>query len=211
MNKFFLGLHALTIAAISFLGFVVLTRQSAEKIAYQQPPSAIKNEAPASEVSPQDLQGLRDYVDEQLLNLQPIEKIVTEKVIEKTVVSEDKKQTSYIPLGTSYETRSTDWVTVPDSGVYIDLDNDFSSSSYVTWEASLKADNGGEIEARLWDDTNKIAVNSSSLKTSSNEYLRVYSGQLAFWRGNNLYKVQIKSKDSKQVSVSGAKIKIVVK
>lgn len=118
--------------------------------------------------------------------------------------------TSYVSIGSTYSTRSTDWVEVPDSGVYIDLINDFGEEAKVSWEASLKVANAnGTAFARLYDDTNKIAVDFSEIKTEMNDtYEPVSSGELPFWRGRNLYKVQIKSLNSSEVTFTGGRVKV---
>jgi hypothetical protein len=133
------------------------------------------------------------------------------KVIEKTIVSPAKtKATSYIPMGSTYTTTSTDWYTLNDTEIYIDLINDYGTNATVSWEASLMVAHGnGQAFARLWDDTNKIAVNGSELTTINNaSYSLVSSGNVPLWRGRNLYIVQIKSLNSFDVSITGAKIKI---
>lgn len=122
-----------------------------------------------------------------------------------------KTQTSYIPLGSTASSTSTDWYTVGDASSYIDLVNDFNSNAYVTWEASLKIKHGnGEARARLWDNTNKIAVDGSELVTSGNEdYEHKKSGRIYLWNGNNNYMIQIKSVGGYEVTVSDAKVKVV--
>lgn len=132
-----------------------------------------------------------------------------EKIIEKEIVS-DIPKTSYIPMGTTYTTTSTGWYTLDDTAIYIDLINDYGSSAKVSWEALLKvAHANGQAYARLWDDTNKIAVNGSELTAINNSsYQQVSSGNLPFWRGRNLYKVQIKSLNSFEITITGAKIRV---
>jgi hypothetical protein len=132
-----------------------------------------------------------------------------EKIIEKEIVS-DTPKTSYISMGTTYTTTSTGWYTLEDTAIYIDLINDYGSSAKVSWETLLKvAHANGQAYARLWDDTNKIAVNGSELTTINNaSYLQVSSGNLPFWRGRNLYKIQIKSLNSFEITITGAKIKV---
>lgn len=119
-------------------------------------------------------------------------------------------KTDYISMGTTYTTTSTDWVTIEDSATYIDLVNDYGKNAKVSWETSLKVAHGnGQAYARLYDDTNKIAVNFSELITVNNDqFKQVSSGNLPFWRGRNLYKVQIKSLNSFEVTYSGGKIKV---
>ena len=133
----------------------------------------------------------------------------SERVVEKTVTTKPVG-TIYIPMGSSYTTTSTDWYTLDDTEVYIDLENDYGSGARVSWEALLKvAHANGQAFARLWDDTNKIAVNGSELTTVNNsDYQFVSTGTIPFWKGRNLYKVQIKSLNSFEVSITGGKIRV---
>ncbi|MFV1917363.1 MAG: hypothetical protein ACC618_02715 [Patescibacteria group bacterium] len=153
--------------------------------------------------------------------LAEIERIVNEKlssklkptqaVVEKiTTVIQESSGTSYIPMGNAGATTSTDWVDVEGAVVYINLENDYRKGSVVSWEASLKVAHGnGKAFARLYDDTNKIAVDFSELSSENNSsFKQVISGNLPLWRGNNLYKVQIKSLNSFEVTYSGGRIKI---
>ncbi|KKQ37362.1 MAG: hypothetical protein US53_C0020G0015, partial [Candidatus Woesebacteria bacterium GW2011_GWA1_37_7] len=119
-------------------------------------------------------------------------------------------KTTYIPMGSSTIVTSTDWVDVPDSGVYIDLERDYGKSAKVSWEASLKVAHGnGKAFARLYDDTNKIAVDYSEITTENNvNFKQLSSGNLPFWRGRNLYKVQLKSLNSFEITYGGGKIKV---
>jgi mannose-6-phosphate isomerase-like protein (cupin superfamily) len=134
----------------------------------------------------------------------------TRTVVKEVSTNTSSKQTTYIPMGTTFSTKSMDWVDVPDSSVYVDLINDYGSDTWVSWEVSLKVSQGnGKAFARLYDDTNKIAVNFSELSTESNAFFKqVISGSLPFWRGRNLYKVQIRSLNSSDVTYSGGRIKI---
>ncbi len=119
-------------------------------------------------------------------------------------------QTAYVSLGTTTTATSTSWIDVDDSTVYIDLINDYGGNAKVVWEASLKVAHGnGQAFVRLYDATNNIAVDYSELSTVDNsDYEQVYSGNLPLWRGRNLYKVQIKSLNSFEVTYSGGRIKI---
>src|SRR3989344_1208141 len=125
-------------------------------------------------------------------------------------VQDTSVKTTYIPMGSSTIVTSTDWVDVPDSGVYIDLERDYGKSAKVSWEASLKVAHGnGKAFARLYDDTNKIAVDYSEITTENNvNFKQLSSGNLPFWRGRNLYKVQLKSLNSFEITYGGGKIKV---
>ncbi len=119
-------------------------------------------------------------------------------------------QTTYIPLGTTFKTSSTNWVDVTDSGAYIDIENDYGQNAYIEWEAYLSVAHGnGQVFARLWDDTNKIAVAGSELTSINNSTAKlVISPRIYLWRGRNLYKVQIKSLNGFEVTYSSGRMKI---
>ena len=125
-------------------------------------------------------------------------------------VGDSGAKTTYIPMGATFATTSTSWVDVSDSAVYIDVENDYGKDAKVSWEASLKVAHGnGKAFARLYDDTNKIAVDFSQVSTTDNvDFEQVTSTYLPFWRGRNLYKVQLKSLNSFEVTYSGGKIKV---
>jgi hypothetical protein len=132
-------------------------------------------------------------------------------VVTKTTTQTTGNRTSYIPMGSVATTTSTDWVDVADSDVYIDLKNDFGTAAYVTFETSLKVANGnGQAFVRLKDVTHGISVDGSELSSTDNaNYIRVSSGKLNLWQGRNLYRVQIKSLNSFEVTQSNGKIKVV--
>lgn len=134
----------------------------------------------------------------------------SEKVVEKTTVVTKSAGTTYIPMGTTGETTSTGWVDVDDSSVYIDVENDYGPDAKVSWEASLKVAHGnGQAFARLYDDTHNIGVDFSEISATNNvDFEQVSSGNLPFWKGRNLYKVQIKSLNSFKITYSGGKIKV---
>ena len=139
--------------------------------------------------------------------------IATISAVPKTIVQKIgiiQKQTSFISLGTTANTTSTSWVDVEDAEVYIDLENDYGKDAKVSWEASLKvAHSNGQAFARLYDDNNKIVVLESEISTTNNaDFEQASSSNLNFWKGRNLYKVQIKSLNSFEVTYSGGRIKI---
>lgn len=128
-----------------------------------------------------------------------------------TMVKETSRPTtSYIPIGAAASTKKTDWIDVKVGEVYIDP-ADYGGSPTVSWEASLKVAHGnGKTFARLFDATNGIAVAGSEISVeNSADYKQVSSGNLAFWRGRNLYRVQIKSLNTFEVFIDSARIKIV--
>lgn len=120
-----------------------------------------------------------------------------------------QKITSYVPFSGSFSTTNTDWTDVPGTQAYVDLKNNYNANAYVTFEASIKADSGSEVFARLFDSTHAIAVGGSEISTASTSSTLVSSGRVYLWSGNNLYKVQIKSLNSFNVTFGSGTIKIV--
>lgn len=121
------------------------------------------------------------------------------------------KKTSYISLSGPITTTSTAWVDASGVEVYVDLTNDYSKDATVFWEATLSvADGNGQALARLFDVTHGIAVNGSEISLTNNAIpTLVSSGNLSFWSGKNLYRVQLKSLNSFVVTFASGRIKIV--
>lgn len=132
----------------------------------------------------------------------------TPVAINQSVVS-GKNQVTYIPLSGSFSTNSTSWVDVAGTEAWIDLENEYGKGAVVTFEATLKIANASGLAfARLYDATNKIAVDGSEVNVSTAGYSTVSSTNLPLWRGRNLYKVQIKSLNSQEATFGGGRIKI---
>jgi len=224
---------ALLVAASLLLGFFLLRTQAQQRQITNRltlieqnlslrstsfPPSSTASptlpSAPVSSASQtssdlsSELADLRSYVDQSLATLSatPTQTTPTTTIITPSPT----KQTSFITIDTTASTTSTSWVDVPGSGVYIDLVNDYSADAYITWSVSLKVAHGnGQAFARLYDDTNDIAVAGSELSTINNiDYEQKTSANLPLWRGNNLYKLQLKSLNSFEITATSAKLKI---
>jgi hypothetical protein len=182
-----------------------------EKVVYMDPKSGEEN----------NLTDFKRYVDGAIASVaaklsiksiaSPQPSVTVVNTPNPTSVVQNKNETSYIPMGTSFASFSTGWIEMPDSQVSFDLENDYSKSATVTWSVSLKVQHAnGQAFARIWDDTNKIAVSGSEVSTQNNaEFVKVTSGNLAIWRGRNTYKVQIKSLNGFEVTASSASVKVV--
>lgn len=121
-----------------------------------------------------------------------------------------KGETTYISLSGPFTTTATDWYDLKGVEVYIDKDAEYGKNATVSWEASLKVAHGnGQAYARLFDTTHGIAVSGSEISTTNNADSKlVTSGNLNLWSGRNLYRVQIKSLNSFEVTFGGGRIKI---
>jgi len=132
----------------------------------------------------------------------------TKTIVYQTTPAASKNVT-YISVGNTFSTTSTSWVDVPGSAIYVDKEIDYGADAKVSWEASIKvAHPGGKVFARLFDDTHKITVDYSEISSEANSYEQLSSGFLPFWKGRNLYKVQIKSLNSFEAFYTGGNIKI---
>lgn len=131
----------------------------------------------------------------------------TKEIVKEVPTTQNK--TSYISLTGPITTTSLDWIDAVGTDVYIDLANDYGSNTYVTWEAFLKIAYGnGTAYARLFDVTHGIAVNGSEISTTMASSTQVSSGKLSIWAGRNLYRVQLKSLNSFEVTFGSGRIKI---
>lgn len=125
-----------------------------------------------------------------------------------TVGVQTNPKVFYYPLVNSGSTTLTDWTDVASSDFYFDL-TDYPSASAVRWEVSLKAlHGGGKVFVRLYDVTNKRGVDYSELETQSGTFVYLRSADLKIWRGNNLYRVQLKSVNGTEAILGSARLKI---
>jgi Flp pilus assembly protein TadG len=131
-------------------------------------------------------------------------------ISKSTIVSKSEAKTAYIPLSGPITTTSTGWVDVVGTDIYIDLANDYGKNAYVSWEAFLKVAYGnGQAFARLYDVTHGIGVDGSELSLIGiGTSTQVSSGKLNLWSGRNLYRVQIKSLNTFEVTFGSGRIKI---
>jgi len=156
-------------------------------------------------------QTINEKVSQAMATVSGKETIKETKVIEKTSAKTSQPQVIYIPLGGGGSTVSTDWTDVGNAEVYFDL-NDYPNFSEARFEGFIKVKNGnGKAFARLYDVTHSIGVQGSDIETTNENFALVSSDPLAFWRGKNLYRVQIKSLNGYEASIDSGRIKIVLK
>jgi len=156
-------------------------------------------------------QTIEEKVSQAISTISGKETIKETKVVEKTSGKTSQPQVVYIPLGGGGSTVSTDWTDVGNAEVYFDL-NDYPNLSEVRFEGFIKVLHGnGKAYARLYDVTHGIGVQGSNIETTGENFTMVGSDPLAFWRGKNLYRVQIKSLNGYEAFFDSGRIKIVLK
>ncbi len=141
---------------------------------------------------------------------EPSPKEVVKTVVITPIPVATKTQIAYIPIAGSVTTTSSDWYDAPNTDFYLDIEKSYNKKHTATWNASLKVAHGnGTAFARLYDVTHGIAVNGSEVKLTGNSSLtQVFSNNLSFWSGNNLYRVQFKSLNTFEITFGGGQIKI---
>lgn len=128
-----------------------------------------------------------------------------------TASTDSTEKTAFIPLSGPISTTSTDWYGAPGTDFYLSLTDDYGKNAQVYWEAFLKvAHANGIAYARLFDVTHGIGVSGSEISiTNSSDLKQVSSGKLSIWAGNNLYRVQLKSLNSFEVTFGNGRVKII--
>lgn len=199
----------LTLLIIAFLTWYVFLKKPAEQIV-QNTSVSTQTDSCGENCKEQ----VEKIVSDSLTSVSADTKVVEKETVKTVTVTpaptSSKKQTVYLPIPGNSGSTSTDWVDVPGTDFYLDWAKDYGEEAYLTWDASLKVLSGnGSSYARIYDVTNKIAVNGSEVSTSGNSDLeQVFSGQLYPWRGRNLYRVQIKSLNGYEATFGGGRVKI---
>ena len=117
---------------------------------------------------------------------------------------------AYLTLGGSSSTSNTSWEDISGTDFYFDL-SDYPTATGVRWEISLRAFlAGNKVYARLYDVTNKRAVDYSELFTDSGTSALQRSVDLAIWRGNNLYRVQGKSSTGTPAYLDSPRLRVLL-
>jgi hypothetical protein len=137
---------------------------------------------------------------------------VIEKIVQPTMKpaqpAQQQAKSAYIPLLSSGSSTKMEWETYVPSDFYFDL-SDYPGAKSVQFIAYLKATDGsGKAFARLYDASNNRAVDYSDLQSFSQTYELVVSSPLTVWRGNNLYRIQLKSLNGSATALQEAKLKV---
>jgi hypothetical protein len=119
------------------------------------------------------------------------------------------RQVSYLPLPGSGSTLKNDWDTLSGTDFYFDT-KDYPGLVAIYFEANVRLFNAnGTAFFRLYDSTHGIGVQGSDINTKSQTGDAVTSGQLSFWTGKNLIKVQAKSLTADTAIFTSGRLKII--
>lgn len=136
--------------------------------------------------------------------------IPTEKPIIKTVVKPRNKvkTTTYVNISGPGSTLSNNWVDLSGTEFYFDT-RDFPGLVNVYFESNMKLFNGNGLAfIRLFDSTHGVGVQGSEVQTNSQTDVIVTSGQVSFYAGKNLIKVQAKSLTADTTIFNSGRLKI---
>lgn len=123
-------------------------------------------------------------------------------------VKQKVRQVQYFSILGSGQTTSNDWAGLSGTEFYFDRGN-YSGLIDISFEGNLRLLNGnGSVYVRIFDVTHSIAVQGSEIFATSQTSTVISSGSLAFWAGNNLYRVQAKSLTADTAVFNSGRLKI---
>jgi hypothetical protein len=119
------------------------------------------------------------------------------------------RTTQYVTIPGSGSSSGNNWQDLTGTDFYFDP-ADYPGLAEVYFEASMKLFNGnGMAYVRLFDVTHGIGVQGSEVSTNSQAETVVVSGQVSFWAGRNLIRVQAKSLTADTTIYSYGRLKVV--
>ena len=103
----------------------------------------------------------------------------------------------------------SNWTTVVGTEFWLNQEL-YGNVKKITWEGWLKVQDGNGVGmARLYDVTNNRAVDFSEVKVTGEGRISFYSPVLAIWRGQNQYRIEVRSSTGYPVTISEARLRIV--
>jgi hypothetical protein len=133
----------------------------------------------------------------------------------KTAVSATKANSvakeSFVQL-TGGSGTGVDWVAVPASEFWLDTSL-YGGSVEVSWQGKVEGEGGGAVDGwvRIYDITNSRGVDYSQVEVAGSGGSSFYSKNMAIWRGQNQYRVEVKSRTGVLVTVVSPRLRVLVK
>lgn len=135
--------------------------------------------------------------------------VPTPKVVYQAVPKTKTRTVSYVTVPGSGSTTATDWTIISGSDFYFNP-ADYPGLVAVYFEANMKLMTGsGMAYVRLYDSTHGIGVQGSNASTQAGTDTVVESGNISFWQGKNLIKVQIKSLTTESTVYNSGRLRII--
>ena len=149
------------------------------------------------------------YIDDKIASLPTnIPQIKTTNV-EPQIKKSKVRTVSYLPISTGGQTMNRDWENLSGTDFYFDK-NDYPGLVEIYFEANIHLFNGnGTAFVRLFDDTHGVGVQGSEITTTKQIDTAAVSGQVSFYQGKNLIKVQAKSLTADTTIFTSGRLKII--
>lgn len=133
---------------------------------------------------------------------------ITKNITVTPTTTTTSKPSTYIPLGWSGTTTSSDWTSITSSEMSFNP-NDFSGITSINFGATIKtSSSGGRAYVRIYNQTDNSVVSTSETSTDATVYTGALSGKFNLPSGRKTYYLQIKSTDNYQALVQDAWISV---
>ena len=148
------------------------------------------------------------YIDSRISHPTPTP-TPTPKTIVPAAPKAKVRTISYLPISTGGSTANRDWTNIAGTEFYFDTSN-YPGLVTVYFEANIHLLNGNGIGyVRLFDTAHGIGVQGSDAQTSNQAATLVESGQVSFWAGKNLIRVQAKSLTTETTIFDSGRLRII--
>ncbi|MBP9817123.1 hypothetical protein KBC75_00015 [Candidatus Shapirobacteria bacterium] len=201
-------LIALVSLDLFFLNFKIFFRQTP----YQNPPVSEEKIVPtASDTCGTNCQKYIDSkINQAIIALPTSKSTIQTTVITSVPVSRSKiRAVSYLPIPSTGSTGNNNWSDLPGTDFYFDK-ADYPGLVSIYFETNIKLFNGnGTAFIRLYDVTHGVGIQGSDVQTNNQPDTAVVSGQVSFYQGKNLIRVQAKSLTADTAIFSSGRLKII--
>jgi hypothetical protein len=150
-------------------------------------------------------------LEERVVNLERRVASLEKKTATTATKTNSVAKESYVQL-TGGSGAGVDFVAVSGSEFWLDTSL-YGGSVEVSWQGKIESGGGEEVagRVRLYDVTNNRGVDYSEMAVSGSSGSSFYSKVMAIWRGQNQYRIEVKSPTGETVKVVSPRLKIVVK
>lgn len=200
-------LAIILILVLGNLGFLDYQLFNQSRTKFSPPPSADLKKEPEEEGCENDCEQLIEQKISRVLTNFPTSRSITYVIPTTKAVVQTK--VFYIPLISEATVNYSDWTDIIPSDFYFDL-SDYPGAKGVRFEVYLKSKHqAGTVFIRLYDVSNKRAVDYSDLSSDSETFELKRSSDMSIWQGNNLYRIQAKTLNGIEGFLKEAKLKII--
>lgn len=167
--------------------------------------SSSGNDTIPNQTTPTNHEARIIILEQQVDNLQ---KGLNEQPVTGEVTPSAKNAPLYIPLGWNASSGAFDWTSVSSQDITIDP-ADYPGYKNMQLEISLRVFQGnGKAYARLYNNDDNVALLTSEVSTTSQNYNWVISSGFTLSSGKKTYSLQLKSLTGYDAGVQSARIRV---